>query len=78
MTFPWSMIDRITPNPSENVKEDLLMMGLEDLDIIHTKHTNIAAFTNTEVVHYLVIEDSFPNGRPKLEKAGVIMTDRDG
>ncbi|HAX1273328.1 TPA: mannitol dehydrogenase family protein, partial [Enterococcus faecium] len=66
------------PNPSENVKEDLLMMGLEDLDIIHTKkHTNIAAFTNTEVVHYLVIEDSFPNGRPKLEKAGVIMTDRE-
>ncbi|TYQ83323.1 mannitol dehydrogenase family protein [Enterococcus faecium] len=78
VTFPWSMIDRITPNPSENVKEDLLMMGLEDLDIIHTKkHTNIAAFTNTEVVHYLVIEDSFPNGRPKLEKAGVIMTDRE-
>ncbi|MGL9970207.1 mannitol dehydrogenase family protein [Enterococcus sp. DIV1420a] len=78
VTFPWSMIDRITPNPSENVKEDLLMMGFEDLDIIHTKkHTNIAAFTNTEVVHYLVIEDSFPNGRPKLEKAGVIMTDRE-
>lgn len=78
VTFPWSMIDRITPNPSENVKEDLLMMGLEDLDIIHTKkHTNIAAFTNTELVHYLVIEDSFPNGRPKLEKAGVIMTDRE-
>ncbi|HFE9850496.1 TPA: mannitol dehydrogenase family protein [Enterococcus faecalis] len=78
VTFPWSMIDRITPNPSENVKEDLFMMGFEDLDIIHTKkHTNIAAFTNTEVVHYLVIEDSFPNGRPKLEKAGVIMTDRE-
>lgn len=78
VTFPWSMIDRITPNPSENVKEDLLMMGFEDLDIIHTKkHTNIAAFTNTEVVHYLVIEDSFPNGRPKLEKAGVIMIDRE-
>lgn len=52
--------------------------GAQDLDIIHTKkHTNIAAFTNTEVVHYLVIEDSFPNGRPKLEKAGVIMTDRE-
>lgn len=78
VTFPWSMIDRITPNPSEVVKENLLMMGAEDLDIIHTeKHTNIAAFTNTEVVHYLVIEDSFPNGRPKLEKAGVIMTDRE-
>ncbi|HCD6728859.1 TPA: mannitol dehydrogenase family protein, partial [Enterococcus faecium] len=78
VTFPWSMIDRITPNPSESVKMDLLKAGFEDLDIIHTaKNTNIAAFTNTEKVHYLVIEDSFPNGRPKLEAAGVIMTDRE-
>ena len=44
VTFPWSMIDRITPNPSENVKEDLLMMGLEDLDIIHTKTYQYCCF----------------------------------
>lgn len=77
VSFPWSMIDRITPNPSETVQQTLKKSGWSDMSIIHTsKHTNIAPFTNTEVVHYLVIEDSFPNGRPALEKTGVILTDR--
>ncbi|WP_416353690.1 mannitol dehydrogenase family protein [Agrilactobacillus fermenti] len=78
VSFPWSMIDRITPNPSEKVSQQLAADGFEDTDILHTaKHTNIAPFGNTEEVHYLVIEDSFPNGRPALDKAGVILTDRD-
>lgn len=77
VSFPWSMIDRITPNPAESVAKVLRESGFEDTEIIHTsKHTNIAPFGNTEVTHYLVIEDSFPNGRPALEKAGVILTDR--
>lgn len=78
VSFPWSMIDRITPNPAESVASILKDSGFEDTGIIHTdKHTNIAPFGNTEVTHYLVIEDSFPNGRPALEKAGVILTSRD-
>ena len=78
VSFPWSMIDRITPNPSETVGNLLQKDGFEDTEILHTvKHTNIAPFGNTEEVHYLVIEDSFPNGRPALEKAGVILTDRE-
>lgn len=77
VSFPWSMIDRITPNPSVEVATKLKQEGFEDNTIVHTKkHTNIAPFGNTEETHYLVIEDSFPNGRPKLEDAGVIMTDR--
>ncbi|MGG0516453.1 mannitol dehydrogenase family protein [Bacillus pseudomycoides] len=77
VSFPWSMIDRITPNPSESVERDLAKDGFEDLMIVHTSnHTNIAPFTNTEVVHYLVVEDSFPNGRPDLTAGGVILTDR--
>lgn len=78
VTFPWSMIDRITPNPSETVAKQLAADGIEDAKIIHTaKNTNLAPFGNTEETHYLVIEDSFPNGRPKLEDAGVMMTDRE-
>lgn len=78
VSFPWSMIDRITPNPSDSVSARLKDEEFEDTDILHTtKHTNIAPFGNTEETHYLVIEDSFPNGRPALEKAGVLMTDRD-
>lgn len=78
VSFPWSMIDRITPNPSDKVGAELKKSGFEDDTILHTKkHTNIAPFGNTEETHYLVIEDNFPNGRPKLEDAGVIMTDRE-
>jgi len=32
---------------------------------------------NSEESEYLVIEDAFPNGRPPLERAGVIITDRE-
>jgi fructuronate reductase len=78
VSFPWSMIDRITPNPAQSVAEKLAAQGFADTTIVHTpKHTNIAPFGNTEETHYLVIEDSFPNGRPALEKAGVILTDRE-
>lgn len=78
VAFPWSIIDRITPNPSEEVGRLLKKDGFEDTQLIHTsKHTNIAPFGNTEEIHYLVIEDDFPNGRPALEKAGVMLTDRE-
>lgn len=78
VAFPLSMIDRITPNPSEVIEKSLADDGFEDATILHSKkHTNIAAFTNTEEAHYLVVEDTFPNGRPAFEKAGVLMADRD-
>ncbi|ADQ04277.1 Mannitol dehydrogenase domain protein [Caldicellulosiruptor owensensis OL] len=77
VSFPWSMIDKIVPRPSERIKELLEEDGLENMDIICTsKNTYIAPFVNTEKAQYLVIEDSFPNGRPPLERAGVFMTDR--
>lgn len=77
VSFPWSMIDRITPNPAESVRESLEKAGWEGMEILHTeKRSAAAAFANTEQTHYLVIEDKFPAGRPPLEKAGVILTDR--
>ncbi len=78
VSFPWSMIDKITPRPSDEVALDLKNDGLNDMDIVITgKKTYIAPFVNAEGPQYLVIEDSFPNGRPPLEKAGVYMTDRE-
>lgn len=77
ITFPWSMIDKITPRPDETVLRMLKADGLEDLDMVVTaKHTYTAPFVNAEECEYLVIEDCFPNGRPPLEKGGVIFTDR--
>ncbi|MFL2076307.1 mannitol dehydrogenase family protein [Marinilactibacillus psychrotolerans] len=78
VTFPWSMIDRITPNPSEDVLNVLKEKGFEDLKLIRTsKGTNIAPFVNTEEIHYLVVEDAFPNGRPDLTRGGILLTDRE-
>lgn len=77
VSFPWSMIDKITPRPSEIVKDVLNKDGFVDTDIIRTaKNTFIAPFVNAEEPQYLVIEDSFPNGRMHLEEVGVYMTDR--
>ena len=77
VSFPWSMIDKITPRPSEEVKEELTRSGIEGMNAIQTaKHTFIAPFVNAEGPQYLVVEDSFPNGRPPLEISGVIFTDR--
>ena len=78
VSFPWSMIDKITPRPSEDVAGQLAALGIGDMTpIVTEKHTYIAPFVNAEAPQYLVIEDRFPNGRPALEKAGVYMTDRD-
>ena len=78
VSFPWSMIDKITPRPAEVVEKQLTALGIEDMaPIVTEKHTYIAPFVNAEAPQYLVIEDRFPNGRPPLEKAGVYMTDRD-
>lgn len=78
ITFPWSMIDKITPRPAESVCRELEAAGVEDMQpVITGKNTYIAPFVNAEGPQYLVIEDKFPNGRPALEKAGVYMTDRD-
>lgn len=77
VTFPWSMIDKITPRPSEKVGKELKESGFESTDVVITdKHTYIAPFVNTEAPQYLVIEDNFPNGRMPLEDAGVYFTDR--
>lgn len=78
ITFPLSMIDKITPRPSETVKETLLSQGIEEMDVIITsKNSYMAPFVNAEISEYLVIEDKFTNGRPALEEAGVIFTDRE-
>lgn len=78
VSFPWSMIDKITPRPAKVVEDALAEAGVEDMaPIVTGKNTFIAPFVNAEQPQYLVVEDRFPNGRPPLEKAGVYMTDRD-
>ena len=78
VTFPWSMIDKITPRPHEKVKELLAADGFEDNNYIETeKHTFTAPFVNAEEVQYLVIEDHYTNGRPPLNLGGALYTTRE-
>jgi fructuronate reductase len=78
VSFPWSMIDKITPRPDDGVRKMLEAAGLTGAaGQVTAKNTYIAPFVNAEEAQYLVIEDAFPGGRPPLEKAGVFFTGRD-
>lgn len=78
VSFPWTMIDKITPRPDPTVKELLQADGLEGMEpIITEKKTYAAAFVNAEETEYLIVEDAFPNGRCKaLEEGGILFTTR--
>jgi len=77
ISYPWSMIDKITPRPADSVLEILKADGFEDTNAyITSKNTYIAPFVNAEAPQYLVIEDAFKNGKLPLDLGGIIYTDR--
>ena len=70
VSFPWTMIDKITPRPAKVVEDALKELEIGEMaPVITGKNTYIAPFVNAEEPQYLVVEDRFPNGRPALEKA---------
>jgi fructuronate reductase len=78
ITYPWSMIDKITPRPDAKVQQMLAEDGFEDNYTIQTeRHTFTAPFVNAEETEYLVVEDNYTNGRPPLELGGVLYTTRE-
>lgn len=78
ITYPWSMIDKITPRPHEKVQAMLAEDDFEDNNTIITeKKTFTAPFVNAEEVQYLVVEDKYTNGRPPLELGGALYTTRE-
>lgn len=76
VSFPCSMVDKITPRPSKELALELKKIDIENMDVFEVGNTDMAPFVNAEVPEYLVIEDNFPNGRPMFEKVHVYMTDR--
>ena len=78
VSFPWTMIDKITPSPDLKVGAMLEADGLEGFaPVRNARGTVKAPYVNAEESEYLVLEDDFPNGRPPLEKAGFFFTDRE-
>ena len=78
VSFPWTMIDKITPSPDLSVGAMLEADGLEGFaPVRNARGTVKAPYVNAEESEYLVLEDAFPNGRPPLEKAGFYFTARE-
>lgn len=78
VSYPWSMIDKITPRPDAKVQQMLADDGFEDnYTIVTEKHTFTAPFVNAEETQYLCIEDNYTNGRPPLELGGVLYCSRE-
>ena len=78
VSFPWTMIDKITPSPDLKVGEMLKTDGLEGFaPVRNARGTVKAPYVNAEESEYLVLEDDFPNGRPPLETAGFFFTARE-
>ena len=78
VSFPWTMIDKITPRPDPAVAKMLADDGLSGMDIqITPRGAHIAPFVNAERVGYLVIEDDFPNGKPDLAACGFLLSSRE-
>ncbi|MDR3022201.1 MAG: mannitol dehydrogenase family protein [Clostridiales bacterium] len=77
VSYPLSMIDKITPSPSKALQQELKSLDIQNISIfVSSRKTLMAPFVNAEKAEYLCIEDSFANGRPKLEFAGVYFADR--
>lgn len=78
ISYPWTMIDKITPRPSQSVIDMLNEIGYEEAEVIMTsKNSFIASFVNAEKPQYLVIEDDFKNGKLPLDKGGIIFADKE-
>ncbi|MCQ4088061.1 mannitol dehydrogenase family protein [Saccharibacillus sp. JS10] len=78
VSFPLTMVDKITPRPSEIVQAELERLGIEGMNTsTSSRHTYSAPFVNAEQVEYVVIEDHFPAGRPDFEAAGFYMSNRE-
>lgn len=78
LSYPYTMIDKITPRPNEIVKEQLEKLGIENMDTILTsKNTFTAPFVNAEEAEYLIMEDDFRNGKVDFTTKNVLFTDRD-
>ena len=75
VSFPRTMIDKITPFPNTKIASILHKDGLEQVTPSQTAMgTKYACFVNTESPQYLLMENLFPNGHPPLEQLGIIFT----
>ena len=77
VSFPWSMIDKITPRPADSVCADLeKSRSRRHRSSYYFQENLYCSFRKRRRTSVPGNRGQVPNGRPALEKAGVYMTDR--
>ena len=69
VSFPWTMIDKITPRPSEKVRDALAEMGSKIQRLYRLQRIPILLLLSMPRLLISVVEDKFPNGGFALEEA---------
>ncbi len=77
VAFPVTVIDKITPRPSESVSDELKVLGFTDMNVELLGRMPVAGFVNAEPTEYLIIEDVLVGDVPDFEKYGVNVTSRE-
>lgn len=76
VSFPISVIDKITPRPNPSIATELAALGFTDMEVKMVGRAAFAGFVNAEPTEYLIIENKFAAERPAFEKHGVYIVDR--
>ncbi|NLI05158.1 MAG: mannitol dehydrogenase family protein, partial [Actinomycetaceae bacterium] len=77
VAFPITVIDKITPRPSEDIAKELGELGFTDMELQYLGRTPLAGFVNAEPTEYLIIEDVLVGEVPDFNKYGVNITTRE-
>lgn len=78
VSFPWSMIDKITPRPAPEIADQLEADGSGGYAPVRNQQEHLyRAVRQRRAPAVPGYRKRLPNGRPALDKAGVIFTDRD-
>ena len=71
VSFPWSMIDKITPRPADSVCQDLAALGVEGMvPVVTSKNTYIAPFVNAEGPSIWSLRTASPTDGPPWRRPG--------
>lgn len=76
VSFPITVIDKITPRPNTDLARELSDLGFVDMDVRSVGGTPLAGFVNAEPTEYLIIEDVLVGDVPDFAAHGVEMASR--
>lgn len=76
VSFPFTMVDKLVPEPMEQVELALSELGIDAVDLRYSGQREMAMFFNCQREQYYFYEKRFPNGNPPFGEAGVRLVNR--